>query len=239
MLFDEGRSQSVAQRASPLASVQPLLGLARGVIRPSIVENVGLRFTKPHSTRQNSISKPPLFRCIVINISLPITESPMTQRCIESSGFPPDFHHLLGQFHCMWLMFDVQIDWSIGQFLKIPTEQTHILVAGMEFGRKLRLLIELLKRSEHPRKSALIECIRTLQGAKRDIITHSYIASNSTSISFIYRSRGEYKGGRLDFQIEQFSEHVIKMVKATQNYQSALNAPGEEQIAFAMAALNI
>jgi hypothetical protein len=49
-------------------------------------------------------------------------------RIIETLGFPPNFHKLLGQFHCMWLMFDVQVDWSIGKFLNLPTEQTHILV---------------------------------------------------------------------------------------------------------------
>jgi hypothetical protein len=160
-------------------------------------------------------------------------------RVIESPDFPPTFHILLGQFHCIWLMFDVQVDYSIGKFLNISPEQTHILVAGMEFGRKLRLLIELLKRSDHPKKATLIESIRTLQGAKRDIITHSYIASSKTHIRFLYRGRGEYSAGKLTFHIDQFNEHVATMVEAAQKYQRTLNAPDDEQIAFAEACLNI
>jgi hypothetical protein len=160
-------------------------------------------------------------------------------RIIETLVFPPNFHKLLGQFHCMWLMFDVQVDWSIGKFLNLPTEQTHILVAGMEFGKKLRLLVELLKRSDHPKKATLIESIGTLQKAKRDIITHSYIASDETHIRFIYRARGEYSAGKLDFHIDQFNEHVATMIQAAQKYQRALGASGDEQIAFAEACLNI
>lgn len=158
---------------------------------------------------------------------------------IDTPGFPAGFHELLGQFHCIWLMFDVTLDYSIGHFLGIDREETHILVSGLEFGRKLRLLVELLKRSDHPKKDLLVECIGKLQAAKRDYITHSYIASNTTNVSFIYRSRGEFKSGRLEFHIDEFAAHVAGVVLATQLYQRNLGASGEEIDAFAIAVLNM
>jgi hypothetical protein len=158
---------------------------------------------------------------------------------IETPGFPPTFHEILGQFHGLWLMFDVHVDYSIGHFLKIGFDQTHLLVSGTEFGRKLRFLVELLKRSDHPKKGILIESVRKLQSSKRDIITHSYIKSNNTNITFMYRSRGDYQSGELKFHINEFGNHVGEMVLATQRYQNAFGASLDDLTAFAKAVLNM
>jgi hypothetical protein len=146
---------------------------------------------------------------------------------ISIGTFPPGFIETLGHFHCIWLMFDVTLDFAIGYFLAIDFEETHILVSGLEFGRKLRLLVELLKRSKHDKKDILIESIKTIQASKRDIITHSYIASNTTNISFVYKSRGEFKSGRLEFHIDDFTNHVAKIIQATQRFQNSLGVSDE------------
>jgi hypothetical protein len=150
--------------------------------------------------------------------------------------FPPGFHDLLGKFHAMWLMFDPTLDYSIGHFLRTPTRDTHMLVSGMMFGTKLRLLADLIKRCDHPRKDRLAEAIKTLQASKRDQITHAYIKSNSANITFMYRSKGgSYQAGELAFHINDFIDHVGRMVEATIAYQKALGASDEELIAFANA----
>jgi hypothetical protein len=158
---------------------------------------------------------------------------------IEAPEFPPNFHKLLGQFHGLWLMFDPHIDYSIGYFLRTDSDETHLLVSGMQFGQKLRLLFELLKRSGHPQKGILMECVSKLQASKRDSITHSYIKSNSTDITFMYRARGAYKSGELPFHIDEFANHVGEMVLATQKYQNAFGASLEELDAFANAISNM
>ena len=93
---------------------------------------------------------------------------------IDASGFPRDFHRLLGLFHSIWLSVDPLIDFQIGKLLNSNYIDTHILTAGMEFGRKLRILIDLLKRSDLKNKDVLIESLRMLQQSRRENITHAY-----------------------------------------------------------------
>jgi hypothetical protein len=152
---------------------------------------------------------------------------------IEATGFPPDFHRTLGHFHSMWMMFDVTLDFSLKQMLEISNQQTHIMCAGMEFGRKLRLLIELLKRSNHPKRDDLVAAIKVLQGSKREILTHGYIGSNTTHVTFIYRNRGDYGVTRQEYSIEEFKTHVTAMVKATIKFQEALEVSDEDFLEFA------
>ncbi|PJI37388.1 MAG: hypothetical protein CTR53_20540 [Ferrovibrio sp.] len=137
-------------------------------------------------------------------------------------------------------MFDVTLDYSIGKFLRLEHSETHILVAGMEFGRKIRLLCELLKHSDHPKKQQLVEQLSILQAAKRDAITHAYVASNSTDITFIYRSRGgPYEAKELRFTYPEFKEHVTTLIEAAQRYQRMLGAPVEELLSFANTVLSL
>ena len=105
-------------------------------------------------------------------------------------SFPRGFHEVLGKFHSLWQMFDPTLDYSIGHFLRIDARSTHMLVSGMMFGTKLRLLADLIKRSNHPRKNTLAQAVKSLQASKRDQITHSYIKSNATNVTFMYRTKG-------------------------------------------------
>lgn len=150
--------------------------------------------------------------------------------------FPPGFHELLGQFHSLWLIFDPALDFSIGKFLGTGTRDTHVLVSGMMFGTKLRLLADLIKRCDHPRKDVLAEAVKVLQASKRDQITHAYIKSNAANITFMYRSKGgSYHSGELAFHINEFADHVGKTADAAQRYQKALGASVDDMIAFANA----
>lgn len=161
----------------------------------------------------------------------------MTERHrIEAPGFPPDFHRTLGIFHCMFLMFDAMLDFSIGEFLKTEPIETHIMMSGMEFGKKLRLLIDLAKRSKHPKKELLVQHLRTLQSAKREIITHSYVASDETSVIFYSKSRGgDFKVTKTEFTMDEFADHVTRIVQAAQAYQNAFGSKMGDLLAFAIA----
>jgi hypothetical protein len=156
---------------------------------------------------------------------------------IEAPGFPKDFHRLLGLFHSIWLSVDPLIDFQIGRLLNSDLVDTHILTAGMEFGRKLRILIDLLKRSDLKNKAALIESLRVLQRARRENITHAYIATSPTTLVFNYRSRGgEFTASRLSFSIKGFEDHVQKMIRAAQAFQNGLAVPVSEFDEFIAAA---
>jgi hypothetical protein len=148
--------------------------------------------------------------------------------------FPPGFHELLGQFHSLWLIFDPALDFSIGHFLGTETRSTHALVSGMMFGTKLALLADLIKRSDHPKKGILSECVSTLRASKRDQITHAYIKSNKTNFTLMYRSKGgNYQSGELAFHIDDFATHVAKMAEAAKRYHEAFGVPIEQFEAFA------
>jgi hypothetical protein len=156
---------------------------------------------------------------------------------IEAPGFPRDFHRLLGLFHSIWLSVDPMIDFMIGRLLGADHIDTHVLTAGLEFGRKLRILIDLLKRSDILNKDILVESLRTLQQSRRDNITHAYIATSPTTLVFNYRSRGgDFTANRLSFSIRGFEDHVERMIKAAQAFQNATGFSEAEFDAFIAAA---
>src|SRR5215212_5702226 len=113
-----------------------------------------------------------------------------TPPIVEGPRTPAGFYTALGMFHGVWLGLDVAVDYALATFLKIPHDDAHILTAGMEFGRKCRILIDLIKRSDHKKKAALIGSLRKIQASKRDAIAHSYLKADPTSLTFISRSRG-------------------------------------------------
>jgi hypothetical protein len=76
-----------------------------------------------------------------------------------------------------------------------------------EFGRKLRILIDLLKNSSEPRKAELFQQLRIVRKAKREIITHSYIMSKQIHVTLIYRYRGgDYRATKHEFSINEFEK---------------------------------
>jgi hypothetical protein len=58
------------------------------------------------------------------------------------------FYGHFGWFYAVWTATELNIDLTIGKLLKLSPEQTHALVAGMQFGRKAALLRSLLSKSD-------------------------------------------------------------------------------------------
>src|SRR5215813_7771921 len=101
---------------------------------------------------------------------------------IEDPNVPPELYYTLGMFHGMGNTRDAVVDYALGAFLKTSPEDTHILTAGMEFGKKSRLLIELIKRSDHKKKATLISSLSKIQAAQRDQIAHSYLKTGKSTL---------------------------------------------------------
>jgi hypothetical protein len=135
-----------------------------------------------------------------------------------------EFNCALGYFHTAWLFAELTVDYLIGHFLNIPAEETHHLVAGMEIGRKLRLLESLLHRSDHKNKATLIGYLRKIQNeSKRNVLAHSLLLSSNETITFVNRSFGQkYEAKLHTFTLETFTSHVKEFLKNGQQfYKSA------------------
>jgi hypothetical protein len=153
------------------------------------------------------------------------------------SDVPPDFHNLFGQFHSIWLANDALLDYAICELLGAEAADTHIILSGMMFGAKSRLLIALLKRSNHRNKSDLLDALKKIQAAKRDKFAHSYLALDKENVLFIERALyGDYAVIEHKFTAQEFRQHVADFILAAQKFQNALGADGEELLAFVKAA---
>jgi hypothetical protein len=129
---------------------------------------------------------------------------------------PPDFYNLFGQFHAVWLANDTLLDYAICQLLGIQAEDTHIIVSGMMFGAKSRLLLALLKKSNHKNKASLTDALKKIQAARA-----------------LY---GEYGLVEHRFTAQELRQHVADFIRATQQFQNALGADNDELLAFVRAA---
>lgn len=101
--------------------------------------------------------------------------------------FQDQFANALGRFHLVWASVDLITDFAIYKFLNVSAEQAHLITSGMMFGRKSRLLADLISRSNHPNKAEILGPFNKLRGSnKRDILAHSYVSSTPNSVR-IYR----------------------------------------------------
>jgi hypothetical protein len=100
----------------------------------------------------------------------------------------PIFQRELGRFFGAWTSAEATIDFSIGKLLKITHEESHLITATLEFGRKITLLRSLVSRHRSKNKETIIKCLNTLQNeSKRNVFAHSYIGSTKTVVTFIER----------------------------------------------------
>lgn len=156
----------------------------------------------------------------------------------EPTNCPEDFHRLLGIFHATWCSLDSVLDFLVGNLLGTKPEDAHLTLSGMMFGTKLRLARNLVYRSSHRNKAALMASLNQLQASKRDVLTHSYIASDNENVMFIERTRGgDYQTKEHHFTADQFREHVAALIRAAQAFQAATDASDFEILEFARAAL--
>jgi hypothetical protein len=154
-------------------------------------------------------------------------------------GLSTEFQQLLATFYGMWAATDVLVDYTIGMLLELPDEDTHILLAGMEFGRKSRILADLLKRKGPKNKEQLLHSLSTMRNSKRDLFVHSWIKSDEHSVTFLSRSKGgDYRATEEKFVNIRFRMHVKGFLEAAQKFQDALEISDERMFAFADAALS-
>jgi hypothetical protein len=152
----------------------------------------------------------------------------------------PRFVSYLGVFWGCWASIELTTCYAIGKFLQIPAEETHVLTAGMEFNRMATLLRNLVKRSEHPNKTKILDAINALQNdSKRNIFAHGFILSDATTVTFLERStRGYYDAEYHKFTLLQFKEHVDRVIRDGTALEQALETPSDEFEAFGRAAFS-
>jgi hypothetical protein len=153
----------------------------------------------------------------------------------------PEFQQLLGQFQVRWAALELTTDYAIWKFLKTTPEQTHLITSGMMFGRKARLLADLIGRSDHTNKAAIQGVFNKLRGGnKRDVFAHSYQHSTETTVTFVDRSSGgEYRATEHTFTLAEFKAHVDWITSASREFLVALGADSAEFVAFANASLSL
>jgi len=152
-----------------------------------------------------------------------------------------EFRRALGAFHATWASVEITMDWAIGQFLKLPQEETHLITAGMEFGRKAVLLRALVARSDSKNKNEILQHLNWIQNeSKRNAFAHSFMRSNKDVVTFVKRSgHGKFEIREHSFQPKEFDEHVNKFIEAAIGFEKELGATRKEIESFAQAATNL
>jgi hypothetical protein len=151
------------------------------------------------------------------------------------------YHYRLGVFHAMWGTIEILTDLSIGKFLKLPHAEAHMVLWGMMFGAKAKLLGALIKRSDHPKKQALMTALNAIRGdAKRDVVAHAYQFDGDGVVAFMERSRStEFKARLHVFTHDEFRMHVDKLIGDGNTYQEALGIEPAEFDAFVNAVMKL
>ncbi len=153
-----------------------------------------------------------------------------------------DFLHDLGLFYSIWSNIDLVVDYAITQFLNVSDESGHLLTAGTMFGRKARLLADLVARSDHPQKARILGAINAIRGgSKRDVFAHGYILSNDEIVTFVERKPNDKQSGGIphSFTLAEFSSHVRKVITSYSELWDALDKPSDGVKAFAQASLSM
>lgn len=146
----------------------------------------------------------------------------------------------LGLFYAMWSSLETTVDYLIGRYIKLPHEETHILTAGMEFGRKANLLRTLVMRSADPEKETIRGLLSKIQNeSKRNLFAHSMINSNANSVTFIYRKTGGvYSAKETRFTAEEFRDHVRTIAYLARDFHNAAKIDDADFQLFGKAALS-
>jgi hypothetical protein len=157
----------------------------------------------------------------------------------DAIAYSLEFQKWLGAFQFTWCAFDLTTDFAIGKFLKVTNEEAHLIVSGMTFGKKGKLLRELISRSSHPRKDVVRQAFNEASNSiDRDGIIHSYIESDAKTVSFISKNQsGTYKAKVKTFTLDEFRDAVELFVTKGDAFHRALGATPEEINEFAEAAL--
>lgn len=147
----------------------------------------------------------------------------------------------LGTFHAVCSEFDLAMDYAVLKMLRVTPEAAHLITSGMVFGRKARLLADLIGRSDHPRKAQLLGALNYVRGHnKRDIITHGHCSFDQGRISFLERSTsGDFRAKEHSFTMLEFLDHIKKFVDHCLLFVKELGVTHAEMREFSRAALLI
>ena len=127
-----------------------------------------------------------------------------------------EFIFELGKFHGAWATIDVELDLAISKSLNLSYEDAQMVTAGMQFGSKIRILYNIIKRGNHPNKSKIIDALNTLRNkVKRNIVAHSYMITDEKTVTFIERSGAHsYEVTKHEYTLESFKD-LVKLMTQT------------------------
>jgi hypothetical protein len=150
------------------------------------------------------------------------------------------FYKALGAFHMMCSALDLTVDFAIAKFLNVPAADAHLITSGMMFGKKGRLLADLIGRSNNTNKAKFLGALNAVRATRRDVLTHSYIWSDQKDVKFIERSiGGEFKAFEHAYTLDQLKSYVSDFAIKAADFHEALGVTREELRAFANAALSL
>jgi hypothetical protein len=157
----------------------------------------------------------------------------------QALAHTPDFQRALGNFFVAWAHVELLTSYAIGKLLKISDEEAHVLTAGMEFGRKARLLRNLAYRDETHRRGIMSALNKLTKDLKRDVFAHSYLLSNPQTATFVDRARGgDYDVTPHQFTRETFVAYVNRFHDAGHELEAAIDALPSRLDEFANAAFS-
>ncbi len=165
----------------------------------------------------------------------------MSKEAKKTPEINPALKEGVGTFHGVWAIIDLITDYAIFRFLNVTPEQAHLITSGMMFGRKSRLLADLVGRSDHPKRDKILGALNWIRGSsKRDIITHGYQISDDNSLGFVHRSiSGEFEASEHSFTNAEFLQHLRMLCAKAKEFQEALGVTHDQLREFGNAAFNL
>jgi hypothetical protein len=154
-------------------------------------------------------------------------------------GLSDEFNMLFGTFFGAWASAELTIDYAIYKLMKISRPQAHHMLAGIEIGRKMRLLEALLRRSTIDNKSELLGHLHKMQNESlRNVFAHSFMHSDEHSVTFVNRKFGQrYEAYAYTFGLIRFRMHVQEFLSTGRQFYDGLHIDLDDLQKFAEAAL--
>jgi hypothetical protein len=151
------------------------------------------------------------------------------------------YRESLGAFYGTWQSMEITLDWALGQFLKLPDDETHLLTAGMDFGRKAVVFRNLVRKSDHPKKTEIEKHLNWIQNeSKRNIFAHSFARSGDADVTFIVRSKYDaYDTKEYRFTREEFERHVAQFIETAKAFEASVGLSRDAIEKFAAAASSV
>jgi hypothetical protein len=156
----------------------------------------------------------------------------------KTLGARHEFNVPMDLFLGAWATFEMTLDFAIGKFLQTSHEQTHLITAGMAFGRRGRLLADLVIHSDHPRKAQILGAFNKLCGMrKQEIFVHSFLQPNEEEGAFLARSaNGQFRTKSPGFTKAELMDQLRAFAVAGSDFYIALGVTDADIQSFGAAA---